>query len=201
MLPCGAATLFRHTGHFPNAFKLVKGSLCGPLIALGFAALPTFSIASCVSGTKPANRDISAIYFRSEGTTEPVAVHRGDPVQRGACPVTVSLYVSPNDVDKSESPVCFKGSSGEVYSCCGATDSTTNDLPQVIFDRLLAVLKADHFYDIPASVQPTQSDNAAYYLIAVMRCGAQPHNESIHTAFIGRVRARVYFRRDLVLQG
>jgi hypothetical protein len=44
--------------------------------------------------------------------------------------------------------------------------------------RLLAVLKEDRFFDIPALVQgnapePSDFGTAAYYKIAVMRCGAQ----------------------------
>ncbi len=86
--------------------SMVRLSLCcGILIALGFAAFPIASIASCVPGTKPSYQDISALYFRSEGVSEPVAIRRGKTVQPGACPVTVKLYVSPSDVEKGRRPI------------------------------------------------------------------------------------------------
>jgi hypothetical protein len=76
-----------------------------------------------------------------------------------------------------------------VYPCCGgATESGTDDSPQIVFDRLVAVLEKDHFYDIEPS-QLTQSDGAAFYSITVMRCGAQPHDKSIAIAFLGAPEA------------
>ncbi|HEY1883412.1 MAG TPA: hypothetical protein VGG51_10280 [Candidatus Cybelea sp.] len=142
-------------------------------------------------GAKPSYHDISAIYFRSEGVTEPVAVRRGHRVQRGACPVTVALYVSLNDVAKGGGPACLKSRFGEVqHACCGATDSTTEDSPPVIFDRLLAVLEKDHFYDIAPSSQTFPSNGAALYLLAVMRCAAQPHDKNISIAFVGTPQAK-----------
>lgn len=154
------------------------------LIAFGLAALPVITVASCVPGARPSYQDISAVYFRSEGVTEPVAIDRGDPVQPGDCPVAVALYVSPSDVEKVGGPACFKSSAGKVYSCCGATTSDTNDSPQTIFGRLVAALEKDQFCNIVDSPhvdspQLTESDGAAFYSIAVMRCGAWPHRGSI----------------------
>lgn len=163
----------------------MRGTLYGSIFALGLATLPAFSVASCMAGAKPSYHDISAIYFRSEGVTEPATLHRSDPVQPGACTVTVALYVSLSEVDKSGGPACFKSNSGRVYSCCGATASSTNDSPQEVFDRLVAVLQKDHFYDIATSSRQTRSDSAAFYLIAVMRCGAQSHDKNIGIALVG----------------
>lgn len=157
----------------------------GPLFALACASIPAFSVASCIPGGKPSYQDISSIYFRSEGVTEPISIHRGDLVQRGACPALVVLYASPNEVDKGGSPYCFQNRAAKVHSCCGATDSSTGDSPQLVFDRLVTVLQQDGFYNMVGSSQPRQSGNAAFYSITVMRCGAQPHNKNISLAFVG----------------
>jgi hypothetical protein len=164
---------------------MVKLSLCcGMLIALGFAAFPIASTASCVPGAKPSYQDISTVYFRSEGVSEPVVIHSGETVQPGACPVGVVLYVSPGDVEKGGGPYCFADRSGEVRRCCGATDSSTDDSPKLIFNRLVAVLEKDRFYDIAESSQPPESDDTAFYSIVVMRCGSQPKNSG-HVTFLG----------------
>jgi hypothetical protein len=157
---------------------------CRTLIALGFAAFPIASTASCVPGAKPPYQDISAVYFRSEGVSEPVAIHRGETVQPGACPATVKLYVSPSDVEKGGGPYCFTDRSGEARNCCGGTTSSTDDSPKLIFNRLVAVLEKDRFYDIAESSQPTESDDAAFFSIVVMRCGSQPKNSG-HVTFLG----------------
>ncbi len=161
----------------------VRVSVYG-LIALGFAVTPVLSGAACMPGAKPAYQDISGIYFRSEGVTAPVAIHRDNPVRVGACPVRVVLYVSPGDADMAGSPACLTNRSGQTQICCGTTNSTANDSAQVIFGRLVAVLQRDHFFDIAAS-QPKRSDGAAFFSIAVMRCGAQPHNKAFPIAFLG----------------
>lgn len=168
----------------------MRGISCGPLLALGLAALPAVSIASCVPGAKPSYQDITAIYFRSEGVTEPVELHRGDLVRRGACPVSLVLYVSPSDVDKGSSPACLNGHLGELQPCCGASDSSTGDSPQLIFNRLVEVLVKDHFYDIADSSQPARSDAAGFYSIAVMRCDARPHDKSGGSMFVALAQAR-----------
>lgn len=152
------------------------------------AAPPVVSIASCATGGKPSYSDITSVYFRSENVTEPVAIDAGDPVEPGACPVRVVLYSSPSDVEKAGGPFCFKDRSGKWKNCCGATDSTTEDSPQVIFDRLLAVLKNDRFYDLANSSRVSGSDGAAFYGVTVMRCGAQPHGKGT-LAFVGPPRA------------
>lgn len=163
----------------------MRVSLCfRSLIALGLVAHPIVSIASCLPGAKPSYQDISAVYFRSEGVSEPVAIRPGERVQPGACPVGVKLYVSRSDVEKGGGPYCFVGRSGEVRSCCGATDSSTDDSPQLIFNRLVTVLERHRFYDIVESSQPTESDDVAFYSIVVMRCEAQPKNRGAIT-FLG----------------
>jgi hypothetical protein len=156
-----------------------------PLIALGFATLPVVSIASCVPGTKPAYHDITAVYFRSEGVTAPIAIHRDEPIAPGACPVRTVLYVSTSDVDMGGAPACIISRNGDVKACCGAADLSTDDSPQLIFNRLVVVLERDHFYDIAESSQPVESDSAAFYSITVMRCGAQPHNKDDSIVFLG----------------
>lgn len=175
----------RHVSFRLNVALTVRVSKCfGPLIALGFVALPTVSIAACVPGAKPSYQDISTVYFRSEGVSEPVAIRLGETVQPGACPVTVKLYISPGDVEKGGGRYCFTDRSGEVRRCCGATDSSTDDSPQLIFNRLVAVLARDRFYDIAEASQPIESDGAAFYSIVVMRCGAQPKGKGAIT-FLG----------------
>jgi hypothetical protein len=154
-----------------------------PLLALALAMFPALSIASCLPGVKPSYQDISAIYFHSEGVTEPVAIHSGHPVMAGACPVSVDFYASPSHVDKAGDGTCHKDRAGRVYACC-PTEYNTDDFPQRIFNRLVAALAKDRFYDIVESSQPMesppplrrvgQSDNAAFYSIVAMRCGAQP---------------------------
>jgi hypothetical protein len=157
-----------------------------PLIAVGFATLPVISIASCIAAARPSYQDISAVYFRAEGVTAPIAIHGDEPIGPGSCPVRVVLYVSTSDIDMmGGDPVCLTRPSGKVEACCGATDSTTDDSPQIIFKRLVAVLEKDRFYDIADPSQPTESDGAAFYSIAVMRCGAQPHNRDVSIAFVG----------------
>jgi hypothetical protein len=162
----------------------MRVSLSGPLIALALAALPAVSIASCAPGAEPSYGDITAIYFRSENLTEPVAIRAGDRVEPGACPVSVVLYSSPSDVEKAGGPYCFRDRSGKWQQCCGATDSTTEDSPQLIFDRLLAVLRKDRLYDLENSSQVSRSDGVASDGITVMRCGAQPHEKGT-IAFVG----------------
>lgn len=162
---------------------------CGTLIALGLAALPIVSIASCDPGAKPSYQDISAVYFQSEGVSEPVAIRDDETVRPGACPVGVKLYVSPSDVEMGGGPYCFTDRSGEARSCCGATDSSTDDSPQLIFTRLVAVLEKDRFYDIAESSQPTESDDAAFYSIVVMRCEPQPKSRG-DIAFVGPPQPR-----------
>lgn len=161
-----------------------------PLIALGFATLPAVSMASCVPGAKPSYQDVTAVYFRSEGVTEPVAIGRGDPVQPGACPVTVVLYVSPSDADMGGGPACFTDRSGKMQRCCGATDSRTEDSPRRVFDRLVAVLEKDRFYGLTESTPLTRSNGAAFYSIAVMRCGAQARGKGVSIAFVGPPQPR-----------
>jgi hypothetical protein len=169
---------------------MVRLSLCcGMLIALGFAAFPIASTASCVPGAKPSYQDISAVYFRSEGVSEPVAIRPNETVRPGACPVGVKLYVSRSDVEKAGGPYCFTDRSGEKRSCCGTTDSSTDDSPQLIFTRLVAVLEKDRFYDIAESSQPTESDDAAFYSIVVMRCEPQPKSRG-DIAFVGPPQPR-----------
>jgi hypothetical protein len=82
-------------------------------------------------------------------------------------------------------PACITSPSGEVKACCGATDSSTDDSPQLIFDRLVAVLERDDFYDIADPSQPTESNNAGFYRIAVMRCGAHALDKDISISFVG----------------
>lgn len=156
-----------------------------PLTAFGFATLPVVSTASCVPGAKPSYQDVSSVYFHSQGVTAPIAIHRDEPIRPGACPVTTVLYVSSSHVDMGGGPACITGRSGEVRACCGATDSSTDDSPQLIFSRLVAVLEKNHFYDIADSSQPTESDGAAFYSIIVMRCGAHTLNKDIGITFVG----------------
>lgn len=166
----------------------MKASLIAPSIGLALASLPPVSIASCVPGGERSYGDISAIYFQSENLTEPVAIHAADPLEPGACPVRVVLYSSPSNVEKGGGPYCFKDRSGKWQHCCGATDSATEDSPQLIFGRLLTVLKNDRFYDLATSSQVTAPDGAAFYGVAVMRCGAQPHSKGT-IAFVGPPQA------------
>ncbi len=169
--------------HIAQRRKFV--TLFVPLIALGFAILPVVSIASCEPGAKPSYQDVSSVYFHSEGVTAPIAIHRDEPIGPGACPVTTVLYILASHVDMGGGPACITSRSGEVRACCGATDSTTDDSPQLIFNRLVAVLEKDHFYDIADSSQRTESDGAAFYSITVMRCGAHTLNKDIGITFVG----------------
>ncbi|HKU80762.1 MAG TPA: hypothetical protein VJP76_01230 [Candidatus Tumulicola sp.] len=141
------------------------------LLAFGLAALPAASPGSCRPGAAPSYDDISSVYFQSSGLSEPIAIHRGARVEPGACPIRVTFYVSRSDVRMGGSPVCIE-TNESVYQCCGASASQTGDSPQIVFDRVVAVLKRDRFYSLAASPQTALPDGAAFYRIAVMRCGA-----------------------------
>lgn len=166
--------------------------MMSPVIALGFATLPVVTIATCLPGGKPSYQDITSLYFRARGVMEPIAIHRRDPVQRTVlCLATVAVYASPTNADKGGSPYCVYNAvrGDDPAASIGAWDSAADEPPQLIFDRLLSVLVKDRFYEIVNSPRPTESDGAAFYSIAVMRCGAQPHRENVPIAFVGPPRA------------
>ena len=179
----------RHVSVCLNAALPVRGLLCGPLLALGFATLPAVATASCVSGAT----GISNIYGdlfplrRSHGT------RRTSP-GRSSSPWSLSRFARPLRLAKrcgqGQQSSLLTGHLGELQPCCGASDSSTGDSPQLIFNRLVAVLVKDHFYDLANSSQPARSDAAAFYSIAVVRCDAQPHDKSGGSMFVAPPQAK-----------
>jgi hypothetical protein len=152
--------------------------------------LPVTATATCAAGAKPSYDDITSIYFQSQGTTAPIAIHLDEPVVAGECPVGPTFLSTPTNVDMGSSPACFKGRSGKIEKCCGGERLETEDSPQPIFQRLLAVLKQDHFFDIPSlalgnAPEPSDFGTVAYYKIAVMRCGAQRRDPKFLILFGG----------------
>ena len=160
-------------------------------MAMSIAALlPVATIAACEANAKPSYDDITSIYFQSQGTTAPIVLHLDEPVVAGECPIGLTFLSTPTNVDMGSSAACFRGTSGKIEKCCGGERLETDDAPTPIFQRLLAVLKEDRFFDIPALVQgnapePSDFGTAAYYKIAVMRCGAQRRDPKILTLFGG----------------
>jgi hypothetical protein len=82
-------------------------------------------------------------------------------------------------------PLCYKDASGKVQHCCGATISRTDDPAPSIFDRFVAALQKDGFYDLSEADRASPSPDGAFFSLAVMRCGAQPHRKSFSIAFVG----------------
>jgi hypothetical protein len=160
-------------------------------VAVSIAALlPTAATAACTPGSKPSYDDVSSIYFQSQGTTSPIMLHLDEPVVAGECPIGLTFLSTPTNVDMGSSPACFKGRSGKIEKCCGGERLVTDDAPTPIFQRLLAVLKQDRFFDIPAltggnAPEPSDFGTSAYYKIAVMRCGAQRRDPKFLILFGG----------------
>ncbi len=160
-------------------------SLRAVALIAAFAGLPMTASAACASGDTPAYSDISAVYFRSAGLTEP-GVFRSDlPVVAGACPVSVVLYVTPSFDDMGGGPLCYKDASGKVRQCCGATSSSTDDPAPLVFGRLVAALQKDGFYDLPETEQASPPPDGALFSLAVLRCGTQSRRKNFSIAFGG----------------
>jgi hypothetical protein len=160
-------------------------------VAIWIAALlPATAAAACTPGGKPSYDDVTSIYFQSQGTTAPIVLHLDEPVVAGDCPVGLTFLSTPTNADMGSGPVCFKESSGKIAKCCGGERFETDDAAKTIFERLLAVLKQDSFFEIPSLAEgnaPELRDfgTAAYYKIAVMRCGAQRRDPKFVILFGG----------------
>jgi hypothetical protein len=161
--------------------------------AIAFAVLGIIALApaqaSCPESGPPSYANISRIYFRSDGVTAPIVIHSGAVVQPGNCPVRLVLDVTKKTAKMGSSPACFAKPTGERQSCCGAQAFETNDSPESIFDRLVAVLASDHFFSF-AKPTPAAFPGAAgaLYSIVAFRCSPEP-DPRIATIFFGPPQA------------
>jgi hypothetical protein len=151
-------------------------------------------MATCGVGAAPSYGDITSIYFESQGTTAPIKLHLDQPVVAGDCPVRLTFLSTLAKVDMGASPVCVTRPSGRLKKCCGGETLYTDDAPQPIFARLLAVLEEDRFFAIPSAAQgnapePNDFGSLAYYKLAVMRCGAQHRDPRFSILFGGSPQA------------
>lgn len=149
------------------------------LLAGALWSIPVATFA-CDGTATPSYANITAIYFRSDGLTPPVAVPANVALDAGDCPVGREALVWRQGASMNGG-LCARSQSGKPTRCCPATFAT-DDLPAQIFARLLAVLERDRFYDLAPAESLASAQNAAVLEVAVLRCMPKPDWSTILAA-------------------